>query len=300
MELGPGRLLRATAEDLPPAVASAMSEADPDLGRAVRAAVVSSGIPWSIASWGERATSAVLLIHGVTSNLETFWRLGPAIAATGRRVVAVDMPGHGRTGNWRGRHRFADTAADLAEFIRAAGLDDRGLAVLGHSWGAMIAAGLPAAGLQPARLILLDPPALPVSAMELMTHDPTERHYLDLDEARDAIRRANPGWPLGDVMAKASGLTEFDPEAARAVLIDNGDWDGGLGVLEDPAARDVPVWLIRGEFPTGGMIPDDVVPRFGERIGPDHVITIADGPHSPQRTHPEATVLAILQALGLA
>jgi hypothetical protein len=27
------------------------------------------------------------------------------------------------------------------------------------------------------------------------------------------------------------------------------------------------------------------------------VITIADGPHSPQRTHPEATVLAIVSAL---
>jgi hypothetical protein len=28
------------------------------------------------------------------------------------------------------------------------------------------------------------------------------------------------------------------------------------------------------------------------------VITIAGGPHSPQRTHPEATILAILRAVN--
>ena len=70
------------------------------------------------------------------------------------------------------------------------------------------------------------------------------------------IRKANPGWTEGDVHAKALGLTQFDVPAVLAVLVDNGDWDGGLGALEDPAARGVPVWLIRGEFATGGLIPE--------------------------------------------
>ena len=42
---------------------------------------------------------------------------------TGRRVVAVDLPGHGLTGHWQGHHRFRDNAADLAALLRAAGLD---------------------------------------------------------------------------------------------------------------------------------------------------------------------------------
>ena len=69
----------------------------------------------------------------------------PALAATGRRVVAVDLPGHGRTGHWQGHHRFRDNAADVAAFVRAAGLAREDLQVVGHSWGAVTAAALPAA-----------------------------------------------------------------------------------------------------------------------------------------------------------
>ena len=224
--------------------------------------------------------------------------MAPAIAAAGRHVIVVDLPGHGRTGHWQGRHRFAETGADLAAWVRAAGLNRPGLAVLGHSWGGMVVAALPAAGLRPDRLILLDPPALPVSAMELMTHDPLERKYDTLDEAVGAIHSVNPGWSDGDTYAKALGLTQCDEAAVLAVLLENGDWDGGLGALADPAAKDVPVWLIRGEFAHGGLIPDAVVPTFAARIGAEHIITIADAPHSPQRMYPEATILAILRALG--
>jgi pimeloyl-ACP methyl ester carboxylesterase len=293
MPAGPHTLLRATPADLPAGVAAALADPGPGRERTVEA----GGHAWRAIEWGDSGDPLVLLAHGVTSNAETFWRVGPALAAAGRHVVAVDLPGHGRTGNWRGRHRFVETAADLAGFIRAAGLDRNDLAVLGHSWGGMVAAALPAAGLRPGHLILLDPPALPLAAMEAMTHDPTERKYDDLDEALAVIREVNPGWTDGDVHAKALGLTRFDSVAAHDVLVENGDWDGGVGALANPVARGVPVWLIRGEFATGGLIPEAAVPAFVDRIGRDHVITIADAPHSPQRTHPEATVLAILRAL---
>ena len=290
--------LQASIGDLPPEIAEALAAASPDLGGARRRIVESGGIPWVHAEWGHPADPPLVLVHGVTSNAETFWRVGPAVAAAGRYVVAVDLPGHGLTGHWQGRHRFAETAADLAAWIRAAGLDRPRLAVLGHSWGGMAVAALPAAGIRPERLILLDPPALPVAAMELMTHDPLEHKYDDLAEALAAIRSANPGWSEGDIHAKALGLTQFEVEAARAILLENGDWDGGLGALEDPAAQDLSIWLIRGEFKAGGLIPDAVLPAYVARLGADHIITIADAPHSPQRLYPEATVLAILRALG--
>ncbi|HEV2006534.1 MAG TPA: hypothetical protein VGQ85_07975, partial [Candidatus Limnocylindrales bacterium] len=90
----------------------------------------------------------------------------------------------------------------------------------------------------------------------------------------------------------------FEVEAARAVLLDNGDWDAGLAALADPAAADVPTWYIRGEFAHGSLIPETVVPALAARAGADHVLTIAEGPHSPQRLLPEATVLAILRAIA--
>ena len=121
------------------------------------------GIPFSALAWGEPSARPLLLIHGVTASAAIWWRVGPALAATGRRVVAVDLPGHGQTGHWQGHFRFRDNAADVAAFAREAGLARADLQVIGHSWGAMTAAALPAAGLRPATLVLLDPPALPLA-----------------------------------------------------------------------------------------------------------------------------------------
>ena len=289
---------RASRADLPGPVAGALAAADPGLSGARQTTVVVGDVPWAAYAWGDDAGPPVVLVHGVTSNAETFWRIAPAVAASGRHVVAVDLPGHGRTGHWQGRFRFDETAADLAAWIRAAGLARPRLAVLGHSWGGMVAAALPRAGLRPGRLLLLDPPSLPVSTMALMTVDPLERPYAELSEALAVIRAANPGWSDGDVHAKALGLTQFDASAVLAVLLDNGDWDGGLAAVADPAAKGIPTWLIRGEARTGGMIPDAALPALAARIGAAHIVTIADAPHSPQRLFPEATVLAILRALA--
>lgn len=289
-------LLTATAADLPPAVAAAL--ADPVTG--TRQDVDAGGTTWRTISWGEPGAAPVLMIHGVTSNAAIWWRVGPALAAAGRRVVAIDMPGHGRSPLRDVSHRFLDTAASLTGFARAAGLDVPALAVVGHSWGGMVTAHLPMAGLRPATIVLLDPPVLTLGRLRALTEEPTERDYASLDDATAAVRAANPTWSDGDVAAKAQALTEFTPQLVLDVLLKNGDWDGGMAALRDEAAAGIPVWLIRGEWATGGFIPDFKVPEIERQLGADHVITIAGGPHSPQRTHPEATVLAILRALDAA
>jgi pimeloyl-ACP methyl ester carboxylesterase len=291
-----GRLpapIAASAADLPPAVAAALAAP----GEPRRGSVEAAGIAWATLEWGDPADPPLLLVHGVTSSSGTWWRVGPALAAAGFRVVAVDQPGHGETGRWLGHHRFRDNAADLGAFVRAAGLERDDLRVVGHSWGAMTVAALPASGLRPATLVLLDPPAIPREVIALMLDDPTEHRYADLDEAVRAVRRANPSWSDGDVLAKARGLTQFDETAVRAILLGN-DWDGGLADLADRRARDVAVWIIRGEAGTGGYVMDDAVAALAARVGPERLLTIARGPHSPQRTHPEATLVALLRALG--
>jgi pimeloyl-ACP methyl ester carboxylesterase len=289
-----GTTLSATAAGLPPGVSAALASPEPGAGGSVDA----DGVVWPTLTWGDRDAPPLLLVHGVTSNAGIWWRVGPALAASGRRVVAVDMPGHGRTAPRQVSHRFSDTAAELAGFVRAARLDRPELAIVGHSWGAMVAAHLPAAGIRPARLVLLDPPVLTLGRLEALTKEPTERTYATLAAAEAAVRAANPTWSDGDVAAKARALTEFNPDLVLAVLLQNGDWDGGMAALRDPGAAGVPVWLIRGEWATGGFIPDFKVRAIEGQLGAGHVITIAGGPHSPQRTHPEATVLAILRALG--
>ncbi len=285
--------LTATAADLPPAVAAALS--DPPPGG--QADVDVEGVTWPALWWGEAGHPPLLLVHGVTSNAAIWWRVGPALAASGRRVLAIDMPGHGRSPLRDVSHRFVDTAAALAGCIRAAGIDVPELAVIGHSWGGMVTAHLPIAGIRPATLVLLDPPVLTLGRLEALTQQPTERDYPTLAEATEAVRAANPSWSDGDVAAKAQALTEFTPRLVLDVLLRNGDWDGGMAALRDERAAGIPVWLVRGDWDAGGFIPDFKVREIEAQLGADHVITIAGGPHSPQRTHPEATVLALLRAI---
>lgn len=280
--------------DLPEPVAAALRT--PAVGE--RISVEAAGIPWSALSWGDQAARPLVLIHGVTSSAAIWWRVGPALAATGRHVLAVDLPGHGRTGHWKGHHRFRDNAADVADFIRGARLDRDDLQIVGHSYGAMTAAALPAAGLRPATLVLLDPPALTYTVLAEQEAASDDRTYADLDEAIAAVRGTNPEWDAGDVRAKAESLTEANEAAARSVLLENGDWDAGLADLADPAAAGIPVWVIRGEPGFGSYIPAETVPTIEARVGADHVIMIPGAPHSPQRTHPLETTAAILRGLG--
>jgi pimeloyl-ACP methyl ester carboxylesterase len=285
--------IHASEADLPPDVAAALADPTPPETTTIDAA----GIPFHTLAWGASAAPPLLLLHGITSLAQTWWRIGPAIAAAGFRVIAPDLPGHGHTQHWTGHHRFRDNAVDLVAFAKAAGLDRPDVRIVGHSWGAMTAAAMPAAGLIPGRLVLIDPPAIPVAMISAMLDDPVERAYDDVDEAIAAIGRTYPTWPYGDVVAKAQGLTALDEGAVRAVLTQNGDWDGGLAALADPSAKGVPTWLIRGEVATGGYVPDAVLPAFISRIGADRITTIAGAPHSPHRTHPKATVLAILRSI---
>ena len=72
--------------------------------------VDAAGIHWTARSWGAPIDRPLLLIHGVTSSSGVWWRVGPALAATGRWVIAVDLPGHGGTRPWVGHHLFRDNA----------------------------------------------------------------------------------------------------------------------------------------------------------------------------------------------
>jgi pimeloyl-ACP methyl ester carboxylesterase len=281
--------------DLPPRVAAALaSPADARLG-----VVESGGIPFATRTWGDEGAPPILLIHGVTASSRIWWRVGPALAAgLEARVIAVDQAGHGWTGHWTGHHRFADNAADLAAFIAAADLDRFDLRVVGHSWGAMTAAALPGAGIRPAALVLLDPPAIPVAAFASMLNDPVERRYDAVEEAIEALGRAHPTWTYGDVVAKAEALTQFDEAAVRAILTENGDWDGGLAALLDPAAAQVPVRIVRGDPANGGLLLDAAAARLAERVGSNHLVTIPGGTHAPMRLQPEATTVALLRALA--
>jgi pimeloyl-ACP methyl ester carboxylesterase len=162
----------------------------------------------------------------------------------------------------------------------------------------MVVAALPMADIRPRALVLLDPPVLPLASMAALVDDPAERRYDDLAEAIRVVGAANPTWTYGEVAAKAASLTEFEEQAARDVLLRNGDWDGGLADLRDPAAAGLDVWVVRGDPATGGYVDDEAARAFEAVIGEGRVLSIPGAPHSPQRTNPVETLAAFLRALG--
>ena len=287
-------LLLCEQGELPTAVLSILE--DPPASS--DAVVPAEGIPFFVRSCGDSEAPPLLLIHGITASSRIWWRIGPALGvALGRRVLAPDQAGHGRTGHWAGKVGFRENAGSIAALVRAAGIDRPDLVVVGHSWGAMTAAWLPSVGLVPAVTVLVDPPALPVAVMSSMLDDPVERAYDDIGEAIAALGRIHPTWGYGDIEGKAEALTQLDEAAVRAVLTENGDWDAGLTALNDPASRNACIRLIRGEPAFGGLVPDDVARRFVDRLGPENVTTIARGTHSPMRQHVVATLHALIAAL---
>jgi pimeloyl-ACP methyl ester carboxylesterase len=291
--IGPARAIE---DSLPPRVAAALWQVPADPGE--RTTTVAAGIPFSSLAWGDPGARPLILIHGVTASARIWWRIGPALAGSGRRVVAVDLPGHGLTGDWAGHHRFRDNASDVAAWVRAAGLDLPETEVVGHSWGAMTAAALPVAGIRPATLVLLDPPAIPLSVIARIAADQSEAPDADLATAMRRLAVENPDWSKEDVEAKAEAVIQLDVDAARAIVTQNGDWDAGLAELADPAVAGIPVRIIRADPAAGGMVPDSAFAALASVVGPENVTTIGGAPHAPQRTYPAETTAAILRALG--
>jgi len=95
---------------------------------------------------------AIVFVHGWACN-KSYWREQAAHFARSRRIVALDLAGHGESG--RGRQRFSVEAfgADVKAVVDALGL--RRVVLVGHSMGGPVT--LEAARLMPERVVALVP-----------------------------------------------------------------------------------------------------------------------------------------------
>ena len=81
--------------------------------------------------WGDPAAPPVVCLHGVTGHGERFRRLAEE-RWTGRRVIAPDLRGHGRSG-WEPPWTVPTHVDDLVETTAALGVERADW--VGHSWG---------------------------------------------------------------------------------------------------------------------------------------------------------------------
>lgn len=113
--------------------------------RARRETVVVDGTALRLRSWGDPGAGGVLLVHGVAAHTHWWDPIAPLLARrSGRRIVAVDLAGHGDSGR-RPRYDLRSWATDVLAVVRQAGLGPAPV-IVGHSMGGMVALLAGAAG----------------------------------------------------------------------------------------------------------------------------------------------------------
>lgn len=266
---------------------------DPPPGERTR--VVLAGTPFSVLHWGRVGDPTVLLLHGARGSARVWWRVGPAIAASGRHVVAPDLPGHGHTPATTHLAGFDDLAAALAALPGAMGLTGP-VDVIGTSWGAMVASRIPGTGLAPGTLVVVEPPVLSAEPRE-MAAQLAERPGATLDETLERVAEWHPDWEPQERLVKAENLMRLDMDMLRAVQAANTAWDGGLASLRDAQQRGVAVWIVRGNPALGGLTSDSFVAQAQNFVLGGRIVQIPTAGHVPQRTDPARLVEICLAAL---
>jgi len=268
--------------------------------RAGYSGVVPLRLSWSSAGVGE----PLLLLHGVGSTHDDFAALRPDLDAA-YRVLAPDLPGHGRSAPLPGR----PTIAAITDAIEA-DLDELGVDrvhVLGNSIGARVALEL-AVRRRARSVVAISPSGLNTSV---------ERLYQGtvLGTARLVLRRLRPVIPavaqsrLGRT-ALLTGLRSrpWRSSAAEAAALKEGFAEADAfwqtlwwGVLTDVPTNldgvDCPVILAQG---TLDAVAAGQTPRYLAAVPGARFVPLPGAGHAPQSDVPAAILQLVREATAAA
>ena len=252
---------------------------------------------WDRAGFGE----PLLLLHGIGSTHDDFTALRQELHAD-YRVLAVDLPGHGRSPALSSR----PTIAAITDAI-VADLNEQGFGrvhILGNSIGARIALELAARGR--ARSVV----AISPSGMNI----PAERLYQGVLMSGDRLilRRLRSFLPAlaRTTLGRTALLTGLRAAPWRSSETEAGALRGGFaeadafwqmlwwGILADVPTRldriDCPVILAQG---TADLVAVGQTPRYLASIPKARFVPLLGGGHAPQSDTPGA-ILALIRTAG--
>lgn len=195
------------------------------------------GLRLAARAWGPADAPPMLCLHGWLDNAASFDPLLATGRLSGRRFVALDLPGHGLSDHRGpgGTYGFLDTVAEVAMAVHALGWTRFGL--LGHSLGAAVAATL--AGTHPDRvdaLVCIEGLA-PMS--EHPRHAPARFAKSLSDQIDKAAKRPVVHATVDDAIARlGASFARLSPAAAR-ILCTRGlvEVEGGVTWRTDPRLR---------------------------------------------------------------
>jgi pimeloyl-ACP methyl ester carboxylesterase len=257
-----------------------------------------NGVELAWGEWGPEGGVPLVLCHGFTGGAIDFFLQIPKLA-TERRVIALDLRGHGqstKTGDVVS-YTIAQLADDLTGFIDA--VVGGPVDLLGHSMGGIVS--MTAALARPDlmhSLVLMDTSAwsfLPTdAAVRKLVHD----FMAKFDPARGVPSRMGAG--PEDALIEAA--TPEDWRAARDALYGQMDacaFKGlgsalmaeGVGSLRDSLPSiTCPVTVIAGEHDHPLI---DQAQELAAAVANGRLAVIPGAYHSPQLTHPDAWRAAV-------
>ncbi|SDX83830.1 Pimeloyl-ACP methyl ester carboxylesterase [Modestobacter sp. DSM 44400] len=264
--------------------------------RPVHGEVTVDGAPVHYRVWGDESAPGVVLVHGGAANSGWWTHVAPQLP--GRRVVALDLSGHGDSG----RREVYDGHLWAREVVAVAAAEqlDRP-AVIGHSMGGWVAV---AVGVDAPEAVsgiaVIDSPLNDTAPDEARLRERRRPHrvYPSVEEAvarfrtlpaqdvllpyvrehvaRDSLRTVEGGWTW-----------KFDPEFFGNRLL--------LRNLLPQLAR--PITLFRCEH---GLVSADMAAEMSRLVpGGLPVAELADAGHHPMLDQPLALVAALRTLLAV-
>jgi pimeloyl-ACP methyl ester carboxylesterase len=253
----------------------------------------------------------VLCLHGFTRNSKDFEDLAPVIAATGRRVIVMDVRGRGQSDRDPRAANYHPKvyARDVAGLLGALGIPKA--VFLGTSMGGLIIMAL--ALLKPkmiAAAILNDvgPAVDPAGIARIQSYAGKTPAVHNWQDAADYMRAINgtalPGYGDDDwaVMARRTfrdtpdgPVLDYDAAIAGAAS-GNARIAGMIAWFAfRRLARRVPTMLLRGE--TSDIISADIAARMQRQAPMMEMVVVPGVGHAPTLAEPEA-LAAIRGFLG--
>jgi pimeloyl-ACP methyl ester carboxylesterase len=257
---------------------------------------------------GPPAGPTLLLLHGVTRCWRDWDPLLPALTREWR-IIGVDHRGHGGSGRAES-YLVTDYVADAVRFVREEMAAP--LFILGHSLGAMVAAGVAAEVPEFVRgVVLEDPPfhtmghriaATAWQAQFIGTREAARRGGTigELADALAEIRLPAQGGTfkrLGDLRDRASlcwsaeCITNLDPEVFTPVI--EGRWLDGYNVAALLSRIRCPALLLQADPNAGGVMTDADSDEVVKALSSCQRVRFPGIGHQLHRDSPEAVLRAL-------
>lgn len=260
------------------------------------------GCPIHYMAWGDKQASGVVLVHGSAANAYWWSHIAP-ILATERRVVAVDLSGHGDSGH-RSSYSFTQWGADVLGAADHA-FPDAAPAFVGHSIGGHVVAH--ASKLQPNRvgsIVLCEMPIPELDSPETDSPDPRSPsasfgrgQYRSIAEAVERFRPVPPQDSWLSYVAEHIVANSVTPRAGQWGWKFDSNLFGPVPRLADfPdlavfGAVTCPIGVLRGE--DGHELARDMAMlehALGRQVFP---VDIPDAGHNPMLDQPLALAVAL-------